>query len=256
VSHRGDDRGCVDLQGALAFPVSDPAAPSRTWPAWAVHAYTATGAIWAFLSAQAVVDENWRRAFLWLFVAVLVDSTDGWFARLAQVDERLPQFSGSKLDDIVDYLTFVFVPTLIVWRADLVPVGWSLPVAAAMLLSSAYGFVSADAKTPDQFFTGFPSYWNIAVLYLFVFGLQPLYNAIILLVLAALVFVRVGYIYPSRTMTWRTLTLTLCVLWGVVMLVLIGQLPNASRSLAWLSLFFPIYYVALSLALHGKRSEL
>jgi hypothetical protein len=46
------------------------------------------------------------------------------------------------------------------------------------------------------------------------------------------------------------------VLWGVVMLVLIGQLPNASRSLAWLSLFFPIYYVALSLALHRKRSEL
>ena len=217
--------------------------------------YTATGAVCAFLAAQSVVDGSWRRAFLWLFVAVVVDSTDGWFARLARVQDRLPQFSGSKLDDIVDYLTFVFVPALIVWRADLVPAGWSLPVAAAMLLSSAYGFASDDAKTPDQFFTGFPSYWNVVVLYLFVFELPPLYNAIVLFVLAALVFVRVGYVYPSRTIAWRTATLTLCTLWGVVMLVLILRLPNPPRSLAWLSLLFPIYYVALSVALHRQRSR-
>jgi phosphatidylcholine synthase len=233
-----------------------PARSSRAWPAWAVHTYTATGAIWAFLAAQAVVDDNWRMAFLWLFVAVLVDSTDGWLARLARVHERLPQFSGSTLDDIVDYLTYVFVPALIVWRANLVPAGWSLPVAAAMLLSSAYGFASADAKTPDQFFTGFPSYWNITVLYLFVFGLPPLCNAIILLILAALVFVRIGYVYPSRTMAWRTITLMLCALWGALMLVLILRLPSPPRSLAWVSLFFPIYYVSLSLALHRKSSHL
>ena len=224
--------------------------------AWAVHAYTAMGAVWAFLAAQSVVDGNWRLAFLWLFVAVLVDSTDGWFARFARVHERLPQFLGSKLDDIVDYLTFVFVPALIVWRADLVPVGWSLPVAAVMLLSSAYGFASADAKAPDQFFTGFPSYWNIAVLYLFVFGLPPIYNATILLMLAALVFVRIGYIYPTRTTAWRTVTLTLCSLWGVLMLVLILRLPTPSRTLACLSLFFPSYYVLLSVALHRQRSSL
>jgi len=235
--------------------LSETASPSREWPAWAVHAYTATGAVWAFLAVQSVVAENWRLAFFWLFVAVLVDSTDGWFARLARIQERLPQFSGSKLDDIVDYLTFVFVPALIVWRADLVPAGWSLPVAAAMLLSSAYGFASADAKTPDQFFTGFPSYWNIAVLYLLVFSLLPLYNAIILLILATLVFVRIGYIYPTRTTTWRTVTLTLCALWGVLMLVLILRLPNPPRSLTWLSLFFPIYYTFLSVALHRRRSD-
>ncbi len=235
--------------------MSDPERHPGRGQAWAVHAYTASGAVWAFLAAEAVVDKNWRLAFLWLFVAVLVDSTDGWFARLARVNERLPEFSGQKLDDIVDYLTFVFVPALIVWRADLVPAGWSLPVAAAMLLSSAFGFVSADAKTTDHFFTGFPSYWNIAVLYLFVFGLPPLYNGIILIVLAALVFVRIGYIYPTRTTTLRTVTITLCALWGVLMLVLILRMPNPPISLAWLSLFFPVYYFALSVILHRKRSE-
>ena len=236
------------------MPTSTGAARSTgSWSAWAVHAYTATGAVWAFLAAQSVMSGNLRLSFLWLFVAVFVDATDGLLARYARVQERLPQFSGARLDDIVDYLTFVFVPALIVARTDLVASGWLLPVAAAMLLSSVYGFVSADAKTPDQFFTGFPSYWNIVVLYLVVFRLPSLYNAAILLVLAALVFVRIGYIYPSRTPTWRLLTLTLGGIWGVLMLVLILRLPAAPRSVALLSLFFPVYYGLLSVRLHLQR---
>jgi phosphatidylcholine synthase len=227
----------------------------HAWSAWAVHAYTALGAVCGFLAAQAVFDANWRVAFLWLFAAVVIDSSDGWLARLADVQRRLPRFSGAKLDDIVDYLTYVFVPALIVWRADLVPAGWSVLVAAAMLLSSAYGFVNADAKTPDHFFTGFPSYWNIIVLYLMVFGLPPLYNAIILYALAALVFVRIGYVYPTRTAAWRSVTLILCGLWGVLMLFLVLRLPNPPRAAAWLSLVFPVYYVALSVALQLQRVE-
>jgi phosphatidylcholine synthase len=234
--------------------LSNRARPFEAWTAWAVHAYTATGAVLAFLAAQSVVNSEWRRAFLWLFAAVLVDATDGWLARLARVQKRLPHFSGAKLDDIVDYLTFVFVPALIVWRADLVPAAWSLPIAAAMLLSSAYGFVSPDAKTQDQFFTGFPSYWNIVALYLFVFRLAAVYNVAILLVLAGLVFVRIGYIYPTRTTTLRNVTLVLCGVWGVMMLALILNLPDAPASLAWLSLFFPVYYVALSIVLHRRRA--
>jgi phosphatidylcholine synthase len=234
--------------------LSDTRGVSPAWPAWAVHAYTATGAVLALLATQSVVDANWRGAFLWLFVAVLVDATDGWLARRVRVQERLPHFSGARLDDIVDYLTFVFVPALIVWRADLVPAGWSLPVAAAMLLSSAYGFVSPDAKTQDQFFTGFPSYWNIVVLYLFVFRLSPLYNGAILLVLAGLVFVRIGYIYPTRTTTLRTLTLVACALWGMLMLLLILRLPSLPKPVVWMSLLFPIYYVVLSLALQRRRN--
>jgi phosphatidylcholine synthase len=222
--------------------------------AWFVHAYTASGAICAFLAAQATFDENWRVAFLWLFAAVVIDSSDGWLARLIRVDERLPQFSGARLDDIVDYLTYVFVPALLVWRAELVPAAWSVPVAAAMLLSSAYGFVSADAKTTDHFFTGFPSYWNIVVLYLFVLRVSPFYTVITLLMLAALVFVRIGYIYPTRTVAWRTPTVLLCSLWGAVMLFLIFTLPNPSRAVAWLSLSFPVYYVVLSMVLHLRRS--
>src|SRR4029079_7616768 len=104
---------------------------------------------------------------VWLFLQVAVDATDGLLARRLRVYERTPGVNGAKLDDIVDYLCYVFVPALMVWRAPLVPADWVVPVAAAMLLSSAYGFNRGDAKTSDHFFTGFPSYWNIVVFYLF-----------------------------------------------------------------------------------------
>jgi phosphatidylcholine synthase len=223
------------------------------WSAWAVHAYTASGAVWAFLAVRSMVGGDLRSTFVWLFVALLVDSTDGWLARLASVERRLPHVSGQQLDDIVDYLTFVFVPALIIWRAELVPPAWAVFIPGVMLLSSAYGFVSADAKSPDHFFTGFPSYWNIVALYLVVLGLRPQYNAVILLALSALVFVRIGYVYPTRTVALRAVTLSLGAVWSVLMLLLIVRLPDPPRAVGWASLFFPIYYLCLSLALHRQR---
>ena len=226
-----------------------------TWPAWLVHVYTATGAVLAFLAMQAATTRNFRAAFLWLFVAVVVDGTDGLLARSVRVHERLPNFSGAKVDDLVDYLTFVFVPAVILWQAHAITGAWTIPVVTAMLLSSLYGFVSEDAKTDDHFFTGFPSYWNIAALYLVVLGLSPAANAAILLILSALVFVRIGYVYPTRTTTARSVTLSLGLVWGVMVFVLILQLPTPHTSLAWASLFFPVYYTALSLVLHARRSR-
>ena len=105
--------------------------------AWVAHLYTASGALCAFLAARAVIDFDYPAAFFWLGVQVVVDATDGALARALRVSERLPWFNGAKLDDIIDYLTYVFVPALFVWRAILVPDTWMVPVIAAMLVSSA-----------------------------------------------------------------------------------------------------------------------
>jgi len=219
--------------------------------AWLVHAYTASGVVLAFLATRAIVESRVRDAFFWLAVSVVVDATDGMLARRAQVSTRLPWFSGAKLDDMVDYLTYVFVPAVFVWRSLLVPDAWVLPVITAMLLSSAYGFCREDAKTSDHFFTGFPSYWNIVVLYLYL--LRPAQEAVvaILLLLAALVFVPIRWVYPGRTRRWRRLTMTLSTGWGVSMFVMVWRLPDVSRPLLWTSLLFPLYYTVLSLAIGG-----
>jgi phosphatidylcholine synthase len=142
-----------------------------------------------------------------------------------------------------------------VWRALLVPDAWTLPVACAMLLASAFGFNREDAKTADHFFTGFPSYWNIVVLYLFVAGLAPAINAAILLGLAVLVFVPIRYVYPSRTAILQPLTIALGASWAALMLVIIWQLPAVSPVVLWGSLIFPAYYLALSLALQFGRKH-
>jgi phosphatidylcholine synthase len=221
--------------------------------AWLAHAYTATGAVLAFLAATEVFEGNYRAAFFWLGAQIVVDATDGVLARSAKVSTRLPWFNGAKLDDIIDYLCYVFVPALIVWRALLVPEFWAVPVAAAMLLSSAYGFNRDDAKTEDHFFTGFPSYWNIVVAYLFIAEWAPTINALILVGLAVLVFVPIRYLYPSRTPVWPLAINVLGALWGAAMVAMLWLYPDVPRALFGGSLVYPVFYVVLSLVVHFRR---
>jgi len=228
------------------------AAPRRLL-AWAVHAYTASGALAGFAMTLAVFHGNFRGAFLLMVLATAIDASDGVLARFARVKEATPGFDGARLDDIVDYVTFVFVPALLVYEAGLLPGTWGIAVAGAMLLSSAYGFSATDAKTADYFFTGFPSYWNIVALYLYVAQLSPAANAAILLVLSALVFVRIGYVYPTRTPVLRGLTIALSLAWGLTIIAIILMLPRVSTALLATSLVFPVYYTGLSLALNLRR---
>lgn len=230
------------------------AAGANRSAAWLVHLYTALGALTAYLATVAVFEGRYRVAFLWLALATFIDATDGALARRADVKRVLPGFDGARLDDIVDYLTFVFVPVVLLHQAGTLPAGWGTAVSAAVLLSSAYGFASIDAKTDDHFFTGFPSYWNIVALYLYAASLPPAVNAAVLLVLSVLIFVRVGYIYPSRTPVLRGVTMTLGWIWGALMIAVIATLPDVPRLLLAASLVFPVYYVVLSLVLQARRS--
>ena len=225
----------------------------RTSWAWAVHFYTATGAVLAFLAALATFEDRFRTAFILLIASTLVDATDGLLARWARVKELTPGFDGARLDDIVDYLTFVFVPLLILFRGGHLPEGWGLAVCAAVLLSSGYGFASLDAKTSDYFFTGFPSYWNIVALYIHAARTPPVFNGILLLVLVVLVFVRIGWIYPSRTPVLLGLTNVLGAIWALMMLAVTWLLPDVPRWLLISSLFFPVYYIVVSLWLNARR---
>jgi phosphatidylcholine synthase len=221
--------------------------------AWLAHLYTAGGAVLAFLAAVDIFEHDYRTAFFWLYVQVAVDATDGVLARALRVKERLPWFNGAKLDDVVDYLCYVFIPALFVWRALIVPDTWALPVAAAMLLSSAYGFNREDAKTEDHFFLGFPSYWNIVVFYLFVARWPAEVNGAILLVLAVLVFVPIRYLYPSRSPVLKVPTIALGIVWAGLMLVMLWQFPAVSPVVFLASLAFPIYYALASLWLELTR---
>ena len=123
----------------------------------------------------------------------------------------------------------------------------------AITFSSAYQFSQVDAKTHDHFFKGFPSYWNIAVFYLFFWHMQPSTNLIILLVLATLSFVPIKYVYPSRLdYLTRDNRLRLAVLlatgfWGLTVAGLLWVYPNSSPTLIMMSMCYMILYVGISL---------
>jgi hypothetical protein len=53
----------------------------------------------------------------------------------------------------------------------------------------------------------------------------------------------------------RGLTIALCVIWGVMTIAIIAMLPDVPPVLLNVSLFFPIYYTVLSLALNARRAR-
>ena len=224
--------------------------------AWGVHFYTALGAALGFFALEATWSSDYRLAFLWMAGALFIDSTDGSLARRMRVKQILPQFDGAKLDDIVDYLNYVMVPIVLAYHARLIPTGTrGLLIGSLPLLASGYGFSQIDAKTDDHFFKGFPSYWNVVVFYFYALGTPTWFNVTALVVFSFLVFVPIRYLYPSRTPTARRTTYVLGAFWGLGLLFLLAQFPAPARWLAWLSLFFPVYYIGMSLHLHFRNDR-
>ena len=229
------------------------ASPRERLLAWSVHLYTALGAPIALVTILAILRGDVRAAFLWMTVTLVIDSTDGALARAARVKEVVPEFDGARLDDVVDYLNYVVVPVFFLVHLGLLPAGSEVWIASAPLLASAYGFCNTGAKTADFFFTGFPSYWNVFAFYAYGLELPQTANAVALLVLSVLVFVPIGYVYPSRQPFLRPVTVTLAITWGVMLLPVIFALPERLPALLYASLLFPAYYLALSLYLHFVR---
>jgi len=230
------------------------ASPLRTVAAWGVHLLTASSAPAGVLAILAAERGHAATSMGWMAYTLAVDSIDGTLARAVGVKQVLPFFDGTRLDDIVDYFTYVIVPALFVLRFDLLPPALAVPVALCPVLASAYGFCRTDAKTADHYFTGFPSYWNIVAFYLYTLGWPRALNAAVVLVFSLGVFVPIRYLYPSRTPVLRPLTVGLGLAWAAAVLWSLAHLAAVSRTLVVVSLAYPVYYVGLSLALHVRRT--
>ena len=221
-----------------------------------VHLYTASGAVLALLILIAAYEEVALRA-LWLMLAsLIIDSTDGLLARRLRVSEALPFFDGALLDNIVDYMTYVFAPMVLLWSGGYLPEGNAGVVFAALpLLASSYQFCRVDAKTDDHFFLGFPSYFNVVAFYAIVFEPGPGALAAVLVVCSLLVFVPIRYVYPTRTIAFRRLSLTLTALWLVGYAVILLQMPRPDPLILGFSILYLCYYFSLSFYLSAKMPE-
>lgn len=211
---------------------------------------TASSAVFGFLAIVAIFQAQWQTAVFWMGTAAFIDAIDGGLSRRVQVKAVLPQFDGALLDNIVDYQTYVLVPALFVYQAGMVPLDWMFITPALILLTSAYQFSQADAKTDDHYFKGFPSYWNVVVAYLFLLQTPLRVNLWVLLACAILVFVPIKYLYPSRMTQFQKPTLVLGLIWMAMLIVALFQFPTVAHlRWAWLSLFYIAYYIGLSIYL-------
>jgi phosphatidylcholine synthase len=221
--------------------------------AWAVHGYTAIGAALGLFAIEYAVRGQYHASFLMMAAATAIDATDGTLARAFDVKHRIPIFDGAMLDNVIDYLTFVVAPVVLMLCAGLLPSGAiGMLIGGCVMVASAYGFCRVDAKTEDHYFLGFPSYWNVVALYLFCFAMSPSLNALIVLVLAAMVFIPIKYIYPNRTRPLRRLTLVLTALWALLTFATIVQLPNPSAIVLFGSFAYSIYYFVASFFLFAR----
>src|SRR5919106_2184748 len=217
--------------------------------AWSVHLFTATGAIWGFLTLLAIFEENWRAAITWIIIAMFVDGFDGMLARWFYVKEYAKGVVGALLDNIIDYLNYVVVAALILIKGpNLLPSGLELIGAFSILLTSAYQFTQVDAKTDEQsfFFKGFPSVWNFLVIYMMLLRLNPWINLVLLVICNVLVFVPVKYIYPTRNTRLRRLTLGFTYLYGAIGVWGLLQYPSVPQWVVWISFIYIVYYALLS----------
>ena len=223
------DRGDME-QGA-----PESASPETPVLGWLVHLFTAAGAVLAFLALLAIQDREWRLALLWLAAALAIDSVDGTLARRLRVKSRVPGIDGETLDLIVDYLNYVFVPTVLIWRAELVPAALALPLSALIQISALYDFARIDLKTEDNYFRGFPALWNVVAFYLFVTQLGQTPGAIVIFAFAALTFAPVHFVHPFRVRDYGAWLPALAFAWAAATGALLWPDWSTAARSAWLA---------------------
>lgn len=225
----------------------------QRFAAWTVHLFTALAAVVGFLTLVQVYNHEYMHALWLIALAILIDAIDGTFARKVNIKLVLPKIDGALLDNMVDYLNYVITPMFFIYiKPGMLPDHLKLVVVSIVILTSAYQFCQSDAKTADHFFKGFPCYWNIALFYLFIFEASPITNTGILLVLSALIFVPIKYVYPSR-LKYLTDSKELKILmhiysffFGLSLAVLLWQYPNTSIFWLAVSLSYAVVYLYLS----------
>ncbi len=224
----------------------------KRWAGWFVHAFTASGACFGLLSLYAIYQHDLLLALWFMSAAIVIDAVDGMFARMLQIKKVVPEIDGALLDNIVDFVNYTIVPCFFLMVTDLLPAECRMVSVMAIVFASAYQFTQIDAKTSDHFFKGFPSYWNIAVFYLFFWQMSSVTNALILALLTVLSFVPIKYVYPSRmdyltdNDMLRASMIVLTLFWGIATIGLLWMYPASNPFLVAISVGYILVYIGIS----------
>lgn len=207
-----------------------------------VHLLTASGLIPIILAMQAYLAGDAYATLFWLAIAGVIDGIDGPLARRFEVSKHLPDFEGAILDHIIDYLSYCFIPALMLIRFEMVPQGWGVAAASLICMASLYTFANKQAKTEENDFRGFPALWNLVIFYMLITHSAQETNMVIIVLLSVMVFAPIRVVHPVRVAAGRRVTLPLVMIWlGLIFAYLVqgasGLPPFADAIFAALSFY-------------------
>ena len=235
--------------------LDDKPEPVRRAAGFSVHVFTASGGAVALLALYAAIERDFAVCFAWLGLALFIDGIDGTLARAAKVHETAARIDGVVLDLVVDFLTYVLVPIIALWRSDLMPTPVAFWLGLVVTLASTLYFADTHMKTKDHWFRGFPALWNIAVLYLFVLRLPWMLSAALLVLGTVAMFVPVVFVHPLRVVKLRIVTIAVTILWFALASAALIQNLEVDWPLKAGFAAVALYFVALPLVRHSPWAD-
>jgi phosphatidylcholine synthase len=193
------------------------------FPGFSVHCFTASGAAAGVAALIAAAEGRFAETFAWLGVALVIDAVDGPLARRFDVARTVPHIDGVALDLVVDFLTYVVVPVVALWRSGLLAPPFSALVPCFVAAASSLYFADRRMKTKDFWFRGFPAVWNILVFYMLVLRPDPLVGVLVVSVAACLMFVPLVFVHPLRVERLRPVTLVVTGVWSFAAITALAQ---------------------------------
>lgn len=197
--------------------------------AWAVHAFTLTGLVWATLAVVALLEGRPHWMWLWLGIALVVDGVDGNMARKHHIKEVVPWFNGAVVDNIVDYLTWTAIPAaFMVMYLPLGPRPLAISLVILVLVSSMFCYANEAAKSGDYYFVGFPAAWNIVAVLLWVWNAPMAVCIAAIFIFSAMTVVPLHYTHPFRVERGRVANIAATFIWIVSTGMLIASETTAA----------------------------
>ena len=172
-------------------------------PACLVHIFTGSGIIFSFMALVSVIEGYKLLTFMFLGIALLVDIVDGTLARKYKTKIIFPNIDGKTLDTIIDYINYIFIPCIMIYKFDYLPPDLTIIIPIFIICVSLYSYVNTKLVDTSFSYIGFPSIWNVILLYLEILSFNQWINLFIILLFILLKFVPFRVIHPMRNVAFK-----------------------------------------------------
>ena len=178
-------------------------------PAFLVHLFTGSGIIFSFFALVSVIEGYKLQTFIFLGVALIIDIVDGTLARKYKTEIFFPNIDGKTLDTIIDYINYIFIPCIMLYQFNYLPQNFIIIIPIIILCISLYSYINTKLIDTSFSYIGFPSIWNIVVLYLEILAFNQFINLLIILFFICLKFIPFKVFHPMRYIKFKKINILL-----------------------------------------------